>query len=93
MQFQFRRINDDVLDAFAFPSVGDVNQAVACLDHGGISEAVGCGRVIFQHQRDEPIFSVRRNRDVQRTAAFVVAFSRFYGLQKCDCEIWDTRHD
>ena len=42
-QFQFCRVNDDMLDAFAFPGVGDVNQAVARLDYGGVGEAARRG--------------------------------------------------
>ena len=64
-------INNDVLDPFASPGVGDVDLAVFGLNHGGIGIAV-LALVIFEHQRRLPILTIGRYRDVQWAAAFVV---------------------
>ena len=49
---ELRRINDDVLDAFAVPGINDVNQSVAGLDHRRIRKLFA-GWLIeeIQHQR------------------------------------------
>src|SRR4051812_30713188 len=38
--YQFRRIDDEVLDPQAFPGVGDMNQAVGALNNGRVTELI-----------------------------------------------------
>ncbi len=46
-----------MLDALAFPRVGDVNQTIAGLDYRRIGKTVRRFRIIFQNQRGAPIRS------------------------------------
>ena len=62
---QFLRIHDDVFDALSFPSVGDVHQAIARLNDGGIRKFAG---LIFQHQSRLPLFAIVGNRHVEFAA-------------------------
>jgi len=49
-----------------------MHQPIACLNHRRVRKAIGRRRIVFQHQGGEPVGAVRRNRHIQRAAAFVV---------------------
>ena len=68
LELQFRRVNHRVLDALAFPGVGDVDETVARLNDGGKAELFA--RLIFKYPRLE---SFRANHTVRFASSF---FSR-----------------
>ena len=56
-----------MLDALAFPGVGDVDQALAGLDDGGVGEFLP--GLVFERQRRVPVLAVPGHGDVEGTAA------------------------
>ena len=59
-------------DAFAFPGVSDVDEAVGGLDDGGVGEAAGGVGVVFEDEGGGPVFAIGGDGDVQGAAAFVL---------------------
>ena len=61
-----------MLDAPAFPGVGDVHQSIARLDDRRIGEAARRIGVVFQHQDGVPRQTVVGERHIEGAAALVV---------------------
>ena len=58
-----------MFDALAFPGVGDVDEAVAALNNGGVGELFSW--FVFEDKGGLPMFAVIGNSDIQWTAAFI----------------------
>src|SRR5207249_1577279 len=61
--FQLRRVDGNVLDALAFPRIGDIYDSVSALNDGRIRVLAP---IAFENERGFPRSAITRDRDVQR---------------------------